>query len=181
MHSNRELIQVDVNGISYFALPESLELLNNPLSQSKLKILSPFDNLLIQRNRMQNLFNFNYKIECYVPKPKRQFGYFSLPILWNGKLIARMDCKAHRQTSILHINHLAFESSFKNTEAFAPAFSKELESFMRFNASTHVKLHSTSPVNFKANLENNFKIFKQKKPLEVEENIFPEGKINNTP
>ena len=84
-------------GNGYFALPESLELLRKPLSRSKLKILSPFDNLLIQRKRMKTLFSFDYQIECYVPEGKRQYGYFSLPILWDGKLVARMDCKADRK------------------------------------------------------------------------------------
>ena len=55
---------------------DAFELLNQPLSRTKLKILSPFDNLLIQRKRMQSLFNFDYLLECYVPEAKRQFGYF---------------------------------------------------------------------------------------------------------
>jgi uncharacterized protein YcaQ len=70
------------------ALPESLVLLNKPLARSKLKILSPFDNLLIQRQRMRNLFGFDYQIECYVPAAKRKHGYFSLPILWGGRLVS---------------------------------------------------------------------------------------------
>lgn len=149
MYLRSELIQVKVNGINYFTMPKSLELLNKPLSRSKLKILSPFDNLLIQRKRMQNLFNFDYQIECYVPESKRKFGYFSLPILWGGKLVARMDCKADRKTSVLHINHLALEPGFKETEAFAIALRKELESFVVFNDSKELCLHRTTPTGFK--------------------------------
>ena len=99
MVSNGELLQISVGGSSYYALPDSLELLSKPLARIKLKILSPFDNLLIQRKRMQMLFGFDYLIECYVPEAKRQYGYFSLPVLWNGKLVARMDCKAERKKS----------------------------------------------------------------------------------
>jgi uncharacterized protein len=100
MHSSGELVQINVHNHHYYALPDSIELLNNSLFSSRLKILSPFDNLLIQRKRMQILFDFEYQIECYVPEAKRKYGYFSLPILWAGKLVARMDCKAERKTSI---------------------------------------------------------------------------------
>ncbi|WP_321319586.1 DNA glycosylase AlkZ-like family protein [Labilibaculum sp.] len=149
MYLNGELIQLAVDGNSYYALADSLELLNKPLARNKLKILSPFDNLLIQRKRMQTIFDFNYQIECYVPEPKRQYGYFSLPILWNGHLVARMDCKADRKESLLHIQHLALEPAFLKTEAFALALGKELESFMQFNNCCDLKLHKTTPGMFK--------------------------------
>ena len=110
MVSNGELLKLKVGSQSYFALPESLELLDKPLARSKLKILSPFDNLLIQRKRIKALFDFDYLIECYVPEAKRQYGYFSLPVLWDGKLLARMDCKVEKGKSLLHIYHLVLES-----------------------------------------------------------------------
>ncbi|WP_320020199.1 DNA glycosylase AlkZ-like family protein [Labilibaculum manganireducens] len=149
MHSNGELVQVAVGENNYYALQDSLELLKKPLSRSKLKILSPFDNLLIQRKRMQTIFDFNYQIECYVPEPKRQYGYFSLPILWNGRLVARMDCKANRKESLFHIQHLVLESGLVKTEAFTLALCKELEFFMQFNNCSNLKLHKTTPSNFK--------------------------------
>ena len=154
MLSNGEVLQIAVGENSYYALPSSLELLNKPLSRSKLKILSPFDNLLIQRKRMQVLFNYDYQIECYVPEAKRQYGYFSLPILWDGKLVARMDCKADRKTSVLHLKHLALEDDLLKTDAFAIALSKELASFMQFNACNRMELHRTSPASFKETLQN---------------------------
>ena len=71
-----------------------------------LKILSPFDNAVIHREKLKAVFGFDYKIECYTPKEKRVFGYFSLPILFNDVLVARVDCKAHRKEGILEIIHL---------------------------------------------------------------------------
>jgi len=153
MVSNGELLKINVSDNSYYIVPSSLELLNKPLSRSKLKILSPFDNLLIQRKRMQALFNFDYVIECYVPETKRQYGYFSLPILWNGKLVARMDCRTERKKSLLHIHHLALEPWLIKTDDFTVALYKELESFLRFNNCSHVKLHRTTPANFKPALQ----------------------------
>jgi len=151
--SSGEVIQTSVSGTNYYVLPASLDLLNKPLSRSQLKILSPFDNLLIQRKRTLELFGFDYFLECYVPASKRKFGYFALPVLWDGKLVARMDCKADRKKSHLHIHHLALESGLAKTEDFAIALSKELVSFLQFNECTGLTIHRTSPHSFKHELE----------------------------
>ncbi len=148
-----ELIQVRVAEDLYYALPASLELLNQPLARSKLKILSPFDNLVIQRKRTQALFGFDYLIECYVPAAKRQFGYFCLPILWDGKLVARMDCKADRKTSVFHMLHLALEPDFIKLDAFFQALKKELNAFLQFNECNRLQVHRTTPVKVKSALE----------------------------
>ena len=148
-----EVLQVRVGATTYYVLPASLELLSKPLKRSKLKILSPFDNLLIQRRRMQALFGFDYLLECYLPQPKRQYGYFSLPILWDGKLVARMDCKTERKKTLLHIQHLALESLPIKTEAFSLALHKELSSFMQFNNCSNLRLHRTTPASLKPMLQ----------------------------
>ena len=153
MVSSGELMRIRAGVNKYFALRASLDLLSKSLVRSKLKILSPFDNLLIQRKRMQALFGFNYLIECYLPEAKRQYGYFSLPILWEGKLLARMDLKAERKKSLLHINHLALEPQLVKTDAFAFALYKELASFMQFNNCSNLRLHRTTPVSFKPVLQ----------------------------
>ncbi|MDW5290708.1 winged helix-turn-helix domain-containing protein [Formosa sp. PL04] len=154
MHLNGELVIIEVNNQSYFALPEFECLLNIPLLSSQLKILSPFDNLLIQRKRMQMLFDFDYQIECYVPMEKRKYGYFSLPILWTGKLVARMDCKAEKTTAVLHINHLALEKELLDLETFTIDFCEEINNFMQFNNSTVICIHKTTPDSFKTVLED---------------------------
>jgi uncharacterized protein YcaQ len=148
-----ELLQISAGGNSYYAIPASLDLLGKSLARRKLKILSPFDNLLIQRKRVQALFDFDYQIECYVPESKRQYGYFSLPILWDGKLLARMDCKTERKQSLLHIKHLVLESNLAKTDEFLLALCKELASFLRFNNCSNISLHRTSPAKLKPALQ----------------------------
>jgi len=157
MVSGGELLEIDVSGNTYCALPASLDLLSKPLSRSKLKLLSPFDNLLIQRKRMQDLFDFNYMLECYVPEDLRQYGYFSLPILWDGKLVARMDCKAERTKSLMHVKHLSLEAGPVKRNAFALALGRELVSFLKFNECDRVRLHRCSPAGFKPELEEAMK------------------------
>ena len=154
MLSNGDVIEIDVKGKTYFTLNNSLELLGKPLYRNKLKILSPFDNMLIQRKRILDLFDYDYQIECYVPESKRCYGYFSLPILWDGKLLARMDCKADRKNSVLHINHLVLEPKLIRIEDFTYALSKELELFMRFNNCNSVFLHRVGPVGYEQTIQN---------------------------
>jgi uncharacterized protein YcaQ len=148
MLTNREVLRLKVAKKNYYALPESLELLSRPLARNKLMILSPFDNLLIQRKRMQALFNFNYQLECYLPEAKRRYGYFSLPVLWEGQLVARMNCKIEREEARLHIHHLALDPGVKKREAFALALRQELTAFLGFNECSHIRLHRVSPSHF---------------------------------
>lgn len=148
MVENDELVAVQIKTVNvknqYFTLPESLALIDKPLVRSKLKILSPFDNLLIQRKRMVALFDFDYQIECYVPQAKRQFGYFVLPILWGGRFAGRMDCKADRKTGILHIHKIFMEPWIKDIEAFIDALQTELKQFMKFNQCQEISLSDSS-------------------------------------
>lgn len=139
MLEHKELVSLRVGEIDYYALPESLELLNKPLARNKLKILSPFDNLLIQRQRMRDLFDYDYQIECYVPAAKRKHGYFSLPVLWDGRLAARMDCKADRKTKELRILNLHQEPWLKKVDEFEAALQTTLHDFMIFNGCETLK------------------------------------------
>ncbi|WP_026972069.1 winged helix-turn-helix domain-containing protein [Aliagarivorans marinus] len=132
-----ELETVQVNGTAYITTATSLALLERRLSRQRAQLLSPFDNLLIQRQRAKAIFNFDYQIECYVPAAKRKFGYFSLPVLWDGRLVARADCKADKKAGRLDVLHLALESSLRKTDAFLDAFEQALVEFARFNQCDH--------------------------------------------
>ena len=82
-------------------------------------ILSPFDPVCWNRDRTSRIFGFDYKIEIYVPEPKRVYGYYSLPLLHNGDLIARLDLKSNRQLGTLQVQSAFAEESkvakFPNT------------------------------------------------------------------
>ncbi|MCU4430784.1 winged helix DNA-binding domain-containing protein [Acinetobacter pittii] len=98
-----------------------------------LKILSPFDNSLIHRDRLASLFEFDYRIECYVPAGKRVYGYFCLPILYQDELVGRLDCKAHRSIKELEVISLHLEKTVKNKELFFFELEQELKRFAAFN------------------------------------------------
>ncbi len=129
----QKIVIVKVQQSTYFSLPDYINLLQRRLNRKQAKILSPFDNLLIQRKRTQTLFNFDYLLECYVPESKRRFGYFSLPILWDGRLVAQVDCKVDKSSASLIVKNLVVESKLKHNDAFFSALEHELIEFSNFN------------------------------------------------
>jgi uncharacterized protein YcaQ len=75
----------------------------NGLRATRTTLLSPFDPVVWDRARAQDLFGFEYTIECYTPAAKRKYGYYVLPILHRGRLVGRLDAKAHRQAGLFQV------------------------------------------------------------------------------
>ncbi len=101
---------------------------------NKVWLLSPFDNLVIQRDRLKQLFNFDYQIEVYVPAAKRQIGYYSLPILYKDQFIGQVDVKADRASKTLLLQHLVLDEQVKLTDALKAALTKAVQDYAVFNA-----------------------------------------------
>ena len=132
---NNNIIEVNVIGNDnlYFSTKEKLNLINNTnRSSNEIQILNPFDNLLIQRKRIKELFNFDYMIECYVPQRNRKFGYYTLPVLYGDKFVLRLDAKADRKTGIFNIKNIWFEKGFQTTKDFNHALKLKLLEFSYF-------------------------------------------------
>ena len=124
------LSPVELGNNRFYIDPERLES-RAPRSAARVRILSPFDNTLIQRQRGREVFGFDYQIECYLPEAQRQFGYFCLPLLYRDRFVGRADCKAHRERGLLEIRSLHIER--RVDDGFAEALCRELESFAAFN------------------------------------------------
>lgn len=125
------------------------DLIEKEIKKSDLnsRILSPFDNSIIHRERIKHFFNFDYRIECYTPKEKRQYGYFCLPILFGNQLIGRVDCKAHRKEKQLEIIHLYIENQNFDIESWAKGFMESIKHFATFNGCESIQLNQVSPSN----------------------------------
>lgn len=106
---------------------------NDQLPASKTTLLSPFDPIVWDRKRAQDLFAFDYRIECYTPAPKRKYGYFTLPILYNNALIGRLDPKAHRKEGMFEVKALYLEPDVEITDHLVA----ELKSTLRACATWH--------------------------------------------
>ena len=98
-----------------------------------IKILSPFDNAVIHRDRLNTLFNYDYKIECYVAAPKRVYGYFCLPILSGDDFVGRVDCKAHRAQKRFEVISLHLEDQALDNQQLFSALTVELQRLADFN------------------------------------------------
>lgn len=94
---------------------------------SRTTLLSPFDPLVWDRGRALDLFNFDYKIEVYTPAPKRKYGYFTLPILYNNRLIGRLDPKAHRKEGIFEVKAVHLEPGVVVDDALVAALKSTLK------------------------------------------------------
>lgn len=124
-----EVLQVQVEGLKgpLYMLPSYL---NKKIRLAgDLFILSPFDTVNVFRHRLRDFFDFDYQVECFVPEPKRKYGYFSLPILLGDQFIARMDSKADRKEKVLVINNLHFETKKIDVDKLADG----INDFAKFN------------------------------------------------
>lgn len=116
-----------------------------PRLNNRLLILSPFDNSLIQRERLRAIFQYDYQIECYVPAARRQYGYFCLPLLYRDQFIGRMDSKAHRGAGHLEIRSLHLEPHGFDAEPVIDALVDAIGQFCHFQQCDTVSLTEAKP------------------------------------
>jgi len=146
--SSGEAVPLEVEGLDgeiYYALRETLAAAKQATSAAEVHILSPFDNLVINRKRLQKLFGFDYSLECYLPAAKRRYGYFCLPILWGERFVGRLDPKADREHKILIVRRLVFEPEFAEYDALMPVLTETLRAFAAFNGCERVVVEGISP------------------------------------
>ena len=144
---------IEIGEQTYYTTTEMLEHLPMRVARNRVRILSPFDNSIIYRKRTQNLFDFDYQLECYLPAPKRKFGYFSLPLLYGDELIGRMDAKADRKTGTLIINHLAFEEHLNLNDQLTGALRRGIEKFCVDHGCNTITLKTCTPREFTRTLK----------------------------
>ena len=154
-----EILPIAIEGIEkYEAYARSGALENLParIGKRQMHLLSPFDNLVIQREPLHRLFGFDYQIECYVPQPKRQYGYFCLPILWGDRFIGRLDPKADRKAKVFRVLNLVFEPDFGEFDAALPALAEKVRQFAAYNGCERVEIGQVVPAGLKEALVRHF-------------------------
>jgi len=148
-----ELDRVVLPGGEQFVCRSGLMDTSAPRAADKMRILSPFDNAVIQRDRLKSIFGYDYQIECYVPAAKREFGYFCLPLLYRDQFVGRMDCKAHRARRELQVISLYFGAHGFDDSQIMNAFATAITEFRDFQNCDTVLLTKVNPSYMRAELE----------------------------
>lgn len=128
-------------------LPLLAQAAEGKLNATHSAVLSPFDPVVWDRKRAEQFFDFTYRLECYTPAPKRQFGYFVLPLLHQGKLVGRIDSKMHRKEGVLEIFALYLEDATRISASLEKGIKQALDDFARWQGARRISLQRL-PENF---------------------------------
>jgi uncharacterized protein YcaQ len=131
-----ELVPVVIEGagkLEHWIRPETLETAQPP-APDPVHILSPFDPLMIQRKRSHLIFGYEHCFEAYVPKNKRRFGYFALPVLVGDAIVAALDLKTDRQNKKLLLQKWNWVGAARNSprKELKRRIEEEMHRFERF-------------------------------------------------
>ncbi|MDF2624180.1 MAG: hypothetical protein K0S62_1951 [Kosakonia cowanii] len=143
MQEAQTILPVNVEGLGPAWLHASLLPLLEQAQADKLTathsaVLSPFDPVVWDRKRAEQLFGFSYRLECYTPAPKRQYGYFVLPLLHRGRLVGRMDAKMHRKTGVLEVIALFLEEGVSPSLQLEKGLQRAITDFARWQGAQRI-------------------------------------------
>jgi uncharacterized protein YcaQ len=153
------LLRMEVEGIvgPAYAHPDRAGLLEEVASGGRTPmlttLLSPFDPLVWDRQRARQLFDFDYVTEFYTPAPKRRYGYFTLPILHRGRLVGRLDPKAHRAEGVFEIKSIHLERAVTGSEDFIADLAACLQRLAAWHGTPDVVVRKSDPPKFAARLK----------------------------
>ncbi len=131
----KQLINVEVECMKekFYICKEDVEVLNNlkPLKE-KVEFIAPLDNLIWDRKLINSVFDFKYTWEVYVPKEKRKYGYYVLPVLYKNKLIARFEPAKVRKGDIFTIKNWWWEENYTPTAKVIELVKENINSFSNY-------------------------------------------------
>jgi uncharacterized protein YcaQ len=145
------LVRVGVEGFENpaYVHAEQIDLLEDAASGRQrptlTTLLSPFDPLVWDRQRARQLFDFDYTIECYTPATKRRYGYFTLPILQGGRIVGRLDPKAHRAQGIFEVRALHLEAGIAPSEELASDLAGALQRLAAWHGTPELVVRQSDP------------------------------------
>ncbi|ONR79538.1 hypothetical protein A8E25_03880 [Burkholderia cenocepacia] len=113
-------------------------------------LLSPFDPVVWDRRRASTLFGFDYTIECYTPEHKRRYGYFCLPVLHRGRLVGRVDAKAHRTLGTFELKAVHVEPGVRFGTGLAADVAKAVKKLAAWHGTPEVAVRHAPPELVKA-------------------------------
>lgn len=151
LHKSGTLVEAAVEGWreSAWVHTTRLELANRAaageIRPAHSTLLSPFDPLVWDRARARTLFGFDYSLECYTPAHKRRYGYFVLPVLRRGRIVARLDAKAHRNLQQFEIKAFFLEDGVRPGTALLNDIGRAVAEIAAWHGTPDVRLKKTVP------------------------------------
>jgi hypothetical protein len=140
--NNEELI------IHHDNLPLLEQAADGALKSERTTFLSPFDSLFWAARRDEMFWDFHKVLECYIPAPKRVYGYFCLPILHKDRLVGRFDPKLERKTGTLILRALYLEPGVKASERLVNDVAGAMRNFMDFHEARELVIERSEPAVF---------------------------------
>ena len=146
-----EAIELGVEGERqpHYCTPEDADriqaLTDDDFTLEGVRLLTNFDNLLWNREKVENLFGFQPKLEVYLPAEQRKYGYYNLPILHGHSLVGRIVPKMDRKNKTLIVHSVWHEPRFEPDQAYQEAFEQALEDFAAFNGAEKIRMEEERP------------------------------------
>ena len=142
--SEEEAVKHSVDGDKnpYYCLPgdlDRLEELGSGFGFDEVRLFVYFDNMMWNRERIMELFGFERRLETYVPKDQRVYGYYHLPVLYGDRLVARVEPKMDREKNVMIIRGYWVEDGFEPTEDYEDKLSRNIEEFARFHGTEDIE------------------------------------------
>ncbi|HVF19178.1 MAG TPA: crosslink repair DNA glycosylase YcaQ family protein [Mycobacteriales bacterium] len=140
-----EIVPVVVDGLRLVryahvdAIPE-IDAIERGEWRPRTTLLSPFDNLVADRRRTEELWGFRFRLEIYTPKAKREYGYFVLPLLHGESLVGRVDASVDRRRGTLQLHTVHVEPGVRPTKALGSALARNAQDLARFVGATGVEV-----------------------------------------
>jgi len=116
-----------------------LQTIDGDFGFDEVRLLIYFDNLMWNRERVQHLFGFESKLEIYLPKDQRVYGYYHLPVLYGDQLVARIEPKMDRNEKKLIIRGYWTEPGFKETDEYREKLDRNLDDFAAFHGAEMIE------------------------------------------
>jgi hypothetical protein len=139
-------------GRTHYVSAKLLDRADEARLPSGLCVLSPFDPIVSHRRRTEALFDFDFRLEAYTPKAKRQYGYYVLPLLHGDRFVGRVDCKAHRDEGVLAVRGLWLEEGVEVSEGLLADLADELWAFAAFNECHAVDIQAAESADLRERL-----------------------------
>lgn len=117
------------------------EVLNSTRIARRTTILSPFDPLVWDRNRLKDLFSVDFRLECYLPAGKRKYGYWLLPLLHREKIIGKIDAKADRKNEVMEIYSIFLEDGVEVDSELIKGLKNSFTEFAEWHKTTRIQVH----------------------------------------